>query len=202
MIIKIILFSLGRILYTFFPYSLYWMIKRLADFIYTIWIQNAFAKCYGRIACGLRLNGGKYISIGRNSSVGKNSILTAYSIDGSKPEISIGENCSLGEYSNITSINKIVIKNNVLTGRWVTITDNSHGATDCTSLLIAPSERNVISKGPVIIDENVWIGDKVTILPNVHIGRGAVIAANSVVTHNVPCNSVVGGVPGKILKNN
>ncbi len=47
---------------------------------------------------------------------------------------------------------------------------------------VRPLGREVYSKGPVIIEENVWIGDKVTILPGVTVGQGAVIAANSVVS--------------------
>ena len=62
-------------------------------------------------------------------------------------------------------------------------------------------EREVYSKGPVIIEKNVWIGDKVTILPGVTVGQGAVIAANSVVSKDVPAFSVVGGIPAKLLKN-
>lgn len=60
----------------------------------------------------------------------------------------------------------------------------------------------MVSKGPVIIGKNVWIGDKATILPGVTIGEGAVIAANSVVSKNVPPFSVVGGIPARIIKQN
>ena len=63
-----------------------------------------------------------------------------------------------------------------------------------------PSLRKVESKGEVIIGDNVWIGDKCTILPNVHIGDGVIVAANSVVTKDVPPYSVVGGDPAKVLK--
>ena len=60
--------------------------------------------------------------------------------------------------------------------------------------------RLVVSKGSVIIGNNVWIGDKATILPNVTIADGAVIAANSVVTKDVPAYSVVAGNPAKVVK--
>ena len=60
--------------------------------------------------------------------------------------------------------------------------------------------RSVMSKGPVIIGNDVWIGDKATILPGVTIGDGAVIAANAVVTKDVPAYSVVAGNPAKIVK--
>lgn len=118
------------------------------------------------------------------------------------PEIRIGKDCSFGEYNNITSTNKIVIGDNLLTGRWVTITDNSHGETDYATLQQAPLMRLVTSKGPVIIGNNVWIGDKATILPNVKIGDGAVVAANAVVTKDVPAYCVVAGIPARIIRRN
>ena len=84
----------------------------------------------------------------------------------------------------------------------MTITDNSHGETDYDTLLQPPLMRLVTSKGPVIIGKDVWIGDKATILPGVTIGEGAVIAANSVVTKDVPAYSVVAGNPAKVIKTN
>lgn len=80
------------------------------------------------------------------------------------------------------------------------ITDNSHGETDYDSLKMLPIKRPITSKGPVIIGNNVWIGDKATILPGVTIGDGSVIAANAVVTKDVPPYSVVGGNPAIVLK--
>ena len=118
---------------------------------------------------------------------------------GNLPSVIIGDNVSLGEYCHITAIESVKIGNNLLTGRFVTITDNSHGLTDLKSLKLPPSKRPIVSKGAVTIKDNVWIGDKVTILPGVTIGEGAVIAANSVVTKDVPPYSVVGGIPAKIL---
>ena len=115
-------------------------------------------------------------------------------------QLIIGSGCIFGAFNHITCANRIIIGNNILTGKWVTITDNSHGETNKDMLLSNPMHRPLYSKGPIIIGNNVWIGDKVTILPNVRIGDGAVIAANSVVTKDVPSYSVVGGIPAKILK--
>ena len=56
------------------------------------------------------------------------------------------------------------------------------------------------SKGPVIIEDNVWIGEGVVILPNVRIGKSAIIGANSVVNADVPANAVIGGIPAKIIR--
>lgn len=56
------------------------------------------------------------------------------------------------------------------------------------------------SKGPIILDDDVWIGFGVTILSGVHIGQGAVIAAGAVVTRDVPPYAVAGGVPADVIK--
>lgn len=152
----------------------------------------------------LTSHGEDRITIGEGTHVGEHCVLTTWESTCAggdfHPEIVIGKNCDIGEYNHITSINKIQVGDNLLTGRWVTITDNSHGGIDCNSLSIAPIMRKMISKGPVFIGTNVWIGDKATILPGVTIGDGAVIAANSVVTKDVPAYSVVAGIPAKVIK--
>ncbi len=62
-------------------------------------------------------------------------------------------------------------------------------------------KTEAISKGDIVIDDDVWIGANVTILSGVHIGQGAVVAAGAVVNKDVPPYVVVGGVPAKIIKN-
>lgn len=157
-----------------------------------------------RVDGDITIRGEKNIHVGNHTHFGNGCILTAWenTTDGAKhfPEIIIGSNCSIGEFNNITSINLIRIGDNLVTGRWVTITDNSHGKTDLNTLQTPPLTRTVVSKGPVLIGNNVWIGDKVTILPGVIIGDGVVVAANAVVTKDVPAYSVVGGIPAKIIK--
>lgn len=63
-----------------------------------------------------------------------------------------------------------------------------------------PMHRADLHPSPVYIGKNVWIGAHATILPGVHIGDGAVVAAGAVVTKDVPSGVIVGGVPGKIIK--
>lgn len=153
------------------------------------------------------LKGPQYISIGNHCHFEQFLYLTAWDYFHSKgteqhfePTILIGSNCYFGAFNHITAINKIEIGDNLLTGKFVTITDNSHGKTDFDTLQIEPINRPLYSKGPVIIGNNVWIGDKATILPNVTIGDGAVIAANAVVTKDVPAYCVAAGNPAKIIK--
>lgn len=148
------------------------------------------------------LRGVQYISVGSNTILGEYMELTAwkeYHGQSFTPLIKIGNGCRLGAYNKITAINSIIIGNGVLTGRDVLITDNSHGCSDA-ELDIAPNLRLLYSKGNVTIGDNTWIGDKVSVMPGVHIGEGCIIAANSVVTKDVPPNSMVAGAPAKIVK--
>lgn len=176
----------------------------LYSYMYSLWICRlyGFTDIYFNPKIS-RLLHHEHMQIGSGTSFGRMAVLTAWdNQDGRKytPEIRIGEKCNFGDFIHITAINKISIGDNVLTGRWVTITDNSHGDTQLESLKTAPIKREWVSKGPVIIGNNVWIGDKATILPGVTIGDGAVIGANSVVTSDIPPYCVAGGNPAKIIK--
>lgn len=145
----------------------------------------------------------QFMSIGSNSSICNGVELScsdAFSSVGKLPELVIGDNVSIGEHSHITCANKLIIGNGVLTGKKVLITDNAHGASKKETLNELPILREIVSKGPVVIEDNVWIGEMVSIMPGVHIGKGAIIAANAVVTKNIPDYAVVGGNPAKILK--
>ena len=148
------------------------------------------------------LVGGVNIDIGNDCCFGHDLHLTAWNINERVSQIRIGNYCSFGSWNHISSSNAIIIGNGLLTGKWVTIVDNSHGNTNLEDLQIRPWLRPIISKGPVIIGNNVWIGDKATILPGVTIGDGCVVAANAVVTKNVPPYCVVAGNPAKIIKQN
>lgn len=156
--------------------------------------------------------GGQYMTIGDGTSFGDGVYLTAWDtyhcIQGNKdfeqhftPCLTIGKNCHFGAHNHITCINNVTIGDNLLTGKWITITDNSHGTTDESMLHTDPIKRPLYSKGPVVIGHNVWIGDKATILPGVAIGDGAVIAANAVVTRDVPAFCIAVGNPIRIIKN-
>lgn len=190
--------------HTFFSYAACRKWSNIRTVIYTAWIKNDLKKAGKiRINRGLSLKGGKYIEIGNNSALGRNGVLQAWDYHQNKkysPGITIGDGCWIGDYFHISSTNKICIGNNVLTGCWVTILDNSHGKTNREELVTAPGERALYSKGPVVIKDNVWIGDKVTILSGLTIGEGAVIAANAVVTKDVEPYAVYAGIPAKKIK--
>lgn len=194
---------------TFFPrifvsYSLYDLVQvAVIRKFRSYWLHSIFAQCHNTVIFGKigRIHGNKCITIAEKTNFGDFCYLTTWpEYVQEKPTLEIGAHCNFGGFNHITCTNKIVIGNNVLTGRWVTISDNNHGNTSQEMLLKHPTERPIVSKGPVIIEDDVWIGDKATILAGVHIGKGAVIAANAVVTKDVPAYSVVAGNPARIIK--
>lgn len=107
----------------------------------------------------------------------------------------------LGDYSGIGIRAQIggrtIIGKHVMMGPDVSIFVRNHmfNRTD-----IPMDQQGFSEERPVTIDDDVWIGAKVIILPGVHIGTGAVIGAGAVVTKDVPDYAVVGGNPARILK--
>ena len=65
---------------------------------------------------------------------------------------------------------------------------------------IFDNEGEALSKGDIVLEDDVWIGYHATVLSGVHIGQGAVIAAGAVVTKDIPPYAIVGGVPAKVIK--
>lgn len=126
------------------------------------------------------------ISIGDNVMTRRN---VSFICDAGK--LSIGNNVFLNENVSITALNKIEI------GEFTTIANN---------VVIVDHNHNVAGTGfekkPVNIGKGVWIGANATILPGVTIGDGAIIAAGAVINRDVAADSIVGGVPGKLIRGN
>ena len=200
---KQLFYTIVRFLSRSWRWSLWTTICLKLKVVKSEWIAAKMAECgqgvfFSKIGM---LHCPEYIHIGSLTKFANEIWLTAWnSGKADTPYLRIGSRCSFGAYNHITCANKVIIGDYCLTGKWVTVTDNSHGETDWDSLHLHPTKRAITSKGAVIIGNNVWIGDKATILPGVTIGDGAVIAANAVVTKDVPSYSVVGGNPAKILK--
>ena len=118
-----------------------------------------------------------------------------------KPCIEIGDNVNINAYTHIGCINKIYIGNNVLIGSKVCIVDHNHGyGSKKKDGTIPPNQRKLYSKGPIIIEDNVWIGENVIILSGVKIGQGSIIGAGSVVTHDIEPDSIAVGNPAIVRR--
>ena len=120
--------------------------------------------------------------------------------DSFSPILKIGHNVCLGFRCHIGCINYISIGDNVLVGSNVLITDHSHGKSEECEL--SPNDRKLYSKGPVVIENDVWIGDNVCILPDTKIGHHSIIGANSVVIHDIPPYSIAVGSPAEVKSYN
>ena len=188
-----------RIISCFYTFNINRKISLFKNGIYNDWIKCFLP--YADRSCSFTGKGTflnfKNIIIGEKTKIGKNFVITA---NKENSIIQIGSFCNIGEDNHITAIGKITIGNGVLTGRRVTISDNNHGSFEKKDLLLRPWIRELTSKGDVKIYDNVWIGENAVILSGVTIGEGAIIAANAVVTKNIPPFSLAAGIPAKVIK--
>ena len=144
---------------------------------------------------------------GKKSLVYKNGLTLGYNcrfdLPGDKKTLFIGENCEIGDNVHIVAHEKVVIGNNVLMASKIFISDTSHGIYNNDDLNSAPNiqpkKRKLFTK-PILIGNNVWIGENVCVLCGVTIGNGCIIGANSLVNHDVKENSVVVGIPARVIK--
>ena len=205
--VKTLALGLGQLLRLFFPFKLSLLGRAFLAYVYTGYVKRDFAS-WGKgsvmVYKPVYMLGMKYVYVGTGTVIEKDVCLTAYdSYFGGmvfSPKIRIGNNCHIGVNVHITAIDEIEIGDNLLTGSNVLITDNAHGLFESDMMGIPPVERPLVSKGKVKIGTNVWIGNNVCVLPGVTIGDGVVIGANSVVTHDVPSFSMVGGIPAHVIK--
>lgn len=113
-----------------------------------------------------------YTDYGKKTKFGKN--------------VFVNHDCSFMDRGGIT------IGNNTKIGPKVClITENHH---------TQPDKRRFLKSEPITIGENVWIGANATILANTKIGDNSIIAAGAVVTKDIPPNTIVAGVPAKVIK--
>lgn len=109
----------------------------------------------------------------------------------------LGNNIIVNRNVSITARSGVTLGNDVMLGPNVVINDGNHRFSDKDK----PMNRQGHASEPIVIEDDVWIASNSIILKGVHIGKGAVIAAGSVVTKDVPPYTVVAGVPARKIKN-
>lgn len=107
--------------------------------------------------------------------------------------IHVGENVFINSGCKMQDQGGIYIGNDVLIGHNACLLTLNHAK--------EPEKRADMHPGPIHIEDKVWLGSNVTVLPGVTIGEGAIVAAGAVVTKDVEPNSIVGGIPAKFIKN-
>lgn len=106
--------------------------------------------------------------------------------------ITVGKNVFFNSGCRVQDQGGIVIGDGVLLGHNVVLATLNHHSD--------PKRRGDMIPAPIHIGNNVWIGSNATILPGVTIGDGAIVGAGAVVTKDVPENTIVGGVPAKVIR--
>ncbi len=141
------------------------------------------------------IDGGGTIIIGNNVFIGNQGAWFVSPNLYPNPILKIGNNTVLNYRTVISVEQKVQIGNNCLIAEQVKIYDNNSHGIDYNNRSMTLSDVN-----PVIIEDNVWIGMNSIILKGVTIGKGAVVAAGSVVTKDVDAMTVVAGNPAKFIK--
>lgn len=148
------------------------------------------------------VRGKKGINFGKNLTTGKYCRLESFSKDGNKT-LFFGTNVQINDFVHINALKKVKIGDNVLIASKVFITDLEHGSYKGDEYDSVPDsivKDRDLSSHDVIIEDNVWIGEMVSILPGVTIGKNSIIGSNSVVTKSIPENCIAVGNPAKIVK--
>lgn len=106
--------------------------------------------------------------------------------------IKVGKNVFINSCCNFQDQGGVTIGDGSLIGHKAVFATLNHG--------LAPEDRSTLYPSPIVIGKNVWVGASATILPGVTVGDNAIIAAGAVVTKDVPANTVVAGVPAKVIR--
>ncbi|WP_129045437.1 DapH/DapD/GlmU-related protein [Companilactobacillus metriopterae] len=106
--------------------------------------------------------------------------------------ITLGKNIFINRDVFLVDLGGITIEDDVLIGPRVTLITVNH--------LEEPTKRRDLSLDPITIKKGAWIGANATILPGVTVGKNSIVAASATVTKDVPDNTIVGGIPAKVIR--
>lgn len=170
-------------------------------FLYLIKTKFTFRKAR-IIRFPIDIRGKKYISVAKGFTTGVGCRIEAYPKN-EETTLFFGENFQMNDYVHITAMEKVQIGNNVLLASKIYISDCSHGSyagdEHDSHPDTRPDTRALFSK-PVVIEDNVWLGEFVSVLPGVTIGKGTIVGANSVVSKSLPAYVIAVGTPAKPIK--
>lgn len=150
------------------------------------------APYFGR---GTKLINSKSIRLGSRVQFGDNTRLESFG-PGTEPKIEIGDGTSFGDSLHVGAVSGVSIGRNVLGASGILIIDHNHGnpREDInSSKIVAPRDRPLRSRGPIVIGDSVWLGERVIVLGGSSIGEGAIIAAASIVRGHVPARRIYAG---------
>lgn len=129
-------------------------------------------------------------------SCGTNVVVKNNCYFGNGTKLSVGSYTQLGQNARISGT--VTLGDYVMMGPDVVIMAVTHDISDLSKPMVDHSNPSI--ENPVTIGNNVWIGTRVIIMPGVSINDNSIIGAGAVVTKSFPANSVIAGVPAKLIK--
>jgi acetyltransferase-like isoleucine patch superfamily enzyme len=152
----------------------------------------------------LYIRGRRWIVLGPGFTCGRGLRIDALGdASTNRPLIRIGSDVAMNDYVHIGAVESVTIGDRVLIASKVFISDHDHGSYGKGGVhsdpRVAPAERQ-LSASPVVIEDDVWLGEFVSVLAGVRIGKGAIIGTMSTVTRDIPpyCSAV--GSPARVIK--
>ena len=140
------------------------------------------------------------IHIGDDCQVAGKITLAGRGLSTPTPSLKIGHHVVIGWQSKISVGTRVEIGNDCyIAGNCNLSGYPGHPIDPVKRALHLPDEEHQI--GDIVLGNNVWLGHSVTILPGVTVGENSVIGTGSIVTHNIPANSLAAGIPAKVIKN-
>jgi acetyltransferase-like isoleucine patch superfamily enzyme len=168
--------------------------------LYTLFIKKSFKKLGARsyIAPPATIRNAHSIEIGDAVFIREHAWLnvTDTRTDG-RASLVIGTGAYIGRFSQINAYNDVVIEDNVLISDRVFISDVDHNYRDSNIPIMF---QGITKSKSVRLQEGCWIGIGAVILPGVTVGKNSVVAANSVVTKDVPDKTIFAGIPAKLIR--
>lgn len=145
------------------------------------------------------ISGPLEIEMGDNVRLSGITTLTGRTSSSQKPLLKIGNGTGIGWQTTIAVGTKIIIGNHVhIAGRGFLAGYPGHPLDPAARAAGLPDTDDEC--GDIILEDNVWLATGVTVMAGVTIGRDSVVAAGSVVTKNIPCGVLAGGVPAKVIR--
>jgi len=161
-----------------------------------LWLRREFKNCAnGFIFWSASFVNPNRISIDAGTVVRERAWLAVLEGKDEVGEICIGRECHIARDVILSSAYSLMVGDGVTFGPRSMVMDNNHCFDDPN---VSVMDQGLFGS-PVVIEDYVWIGGHAIVLPGVHIGKGAIVAAGAVVTKDVPAYSIVGGVPAKVI---
>lgn len=179
----------------------FWLrLQTLTRLTYTLLMRGRFSHWGDRsqLEPSAKLVAPYLVSVGSSVHICEHAWLNAKDDRGDGlPTLRIGGGTYIGRFVHINAWRDVTIGDQVLIADRVFISDCGHQYVDTTRPVALQDD---LFLGPVHLRDGCWIGVGAVILPGVTVGRNAVVAANAVVSKDVPDYAVVGGIPASVIR--